>query len=124
MSEGLIVVAIVFLGVGTVAGAGFALHVWARRVAQRQSTSVYRRLRWLPACGMAALAGGFGLASILLVSAFSAIADAEASEKARILAESISEAVNVGAIFILASAVLLGTSAIASFVGTLRRPPP
>jgi hypothetical protein len=79
---------------------------WARRLGetQRASRLVVRVAYGLTALGALVMVGG-GLFGLLRMSR--ALDDAEPSEKARLLAEGISEAMNCGALGVL---VVLGTA--------------
>lgn len=97
------------------------LIVWARRVAAKRGTPLYRRLRWLPIVGAVLLVSGVTVAAALIVrGGFDLASHAVPEDRARMLAEAISQGMNVGASIGMIAWALLISSAVASLVGSRR----
>jgi hypothetical protein len=99
------------------------LHAWARWVATRQGGAAFwRRASWLPLIALVAVVVSTGLSVVFLIRAFTAVADADASEKARLLAENIGGAMNASAVLGLPSSLLYVASFSLCVFGSIRRP--
>jgi len=113
----------VVLGLGALAHTAMAggLTFWAFLVATRRKTAPYRVAVALPVLGL--LAGLLGLCLTVqgLLSAFGAVAYADASERSSLLADGIANAMNATAFGIGASVLLFAASAAVSAWGS-RRP--
>jgi hypothetical protein len=96
---------------------------WGRQVAKRHPSPAWRYASWMPivALGLAALQ--YATTAYLIVRAFDRVATTvPPDEKARFLAEGISEAMNVGALFGIPSGLLYVGSLVAFTVGSIVRP--
>lgn len=101
----------------------FALFSWGRWVARRQGHGVFwRRAAWLPWVSFALSAGGLLVSVLFLVRAFGAVDQADPARKAQMLAESISNAMNVAALTIVPGNALFLVGIVVFAIGSLRRP--
>ena len=116
-----IVIGVIVLGtVGVQAGITLVLFSWARRVAARRPTPWLLRLRYLPVAGFVGFVLAGGAAGFFLIRAFAAVAAAHPEDKARALAEAISEAMNAAVLLGALSWLFYGGSVVASLVGSRR----
>jgi hypothetical protein len=109
-------------GVAFQLAASLGLFAWGRWVARRHSQAGWRYAAWAPlvAGGLGAI--GTGLTVAMLVRSFAEVGRLAPEDKARTLAEGISEAMNVGSFFILPSSVLYTVCFATFLVGSLRSP--
>jgi hypothetical protein len=114
----------VLFAIGVHAIFGFGLYFWGRWVARRRGSAGWRRASLMPlfALGLAAL--GVVIPTVMMLGAFSDVASVEASHKAAVLARSISEAMNLAALFALPSALLYLASLVSFIVGSVGPPAP
>src|SRR5688572_17377485 len=93
------VIAAVVVGGLVQLGVSLALFLWGRWVARRRAGGLWRAAAWAPivACVLAIVGAVVG--TVLLVRGFASIANAEPTQKATVLARSISESTNVMAFF-------------------------
>lgn len=98
------------------------LFAWGRWVARRHGGRGWRRAAWMPLVAVALAIAGMIVSTVALVRAFGAVASVEAADRARVLAENISEAMNVTALFAVPSTLLYGASIVAFSIGSLLRP--
>lgn len=111
-------------------GSGFAVEallmagliLWGRWVARRQGGGWWWTLAWLPVLGVAAAALGVLGTIIGMMNAFSAVAEAEPSMKATLLAEGIEAAMISTAIGVGVSTVLHLANCAVLIAGTVRAP--
>lgn len=99
-----------------------ALAWWGARVG-RIHGGAWRHLVWLPIAGFALAVTGSLVAVVQLAGAFDAVADADPSQKAVLLAQGISRAMNALAVFLALSGLATLASLVGCAVGTLRAPP-
>lgn len=118
--EGLIIALLLALTLGVQAGITLVLFSWARRVAARRPTPWLLRLRYLPVAGFVAFVLAGGAAGFFLLRAFALAAAAHPEDKARALAEAISEAMNAALLLGALSWLFYGGSVVASLVGSRR----
>ena len=76
----------------------------------------------MPLVAVALAIVGMIVSTVTLVRAFGAVATVDAADKARVLAENISEAMNFTALFAVPSTLLYGASIVAFSIGSLMRP--
>ena len=98
------------------------LFAWARFVGRRHGTPFWRRISWLPIIALLLSVTGVIATVIALVKAFGGLESVDAADRAAMLAENISMAMNFTAIFAIPSALLYVTSFVVSVVGTVKRP--
>ncbi|MDY7232113.1 hypothetical protein [Hyalangium rubrum] len=99
----------------------WALRVWGRSVAERQGGSWWRRAAWMPVLSLGAGLLGMACTALSLVWAFQTVS-ADPAEKAALLAQSITRAMLVTAVFALVSGLLFVASIVVFTVGTLKQP--
>lgn len=119
-SDSGILVVVVALIVVVPALVGLGLFAWARRVACSNPTPSLRRARWLPVIATALWVAVAGAAIAVSGTRIAAASRAEPSDKARLLADGISEAMNLSAITGLVVSASFAASAVLSARG--RRP--
>jgi hypothetical protein len=95
---------------------------WGRWVAQRHPTAAWRHASRMPAVALLLAALQYAMSGYLIVRGFSRVATVMPEEKARFLAESISEAMNWGAILGLPSFLLYVASLVAFTIGSILKP--
>lgn len=100
-----------------------ALFFWARRVARRRDGVWWRRATWLPLAGFGLSLLGVLVSTVYLVSAFKAVANADPSMKASLLASNISDAMSYTAFLVLPSWLVYGVSVVVSATGTMKKRP-
>jgi hypothetical protein len=93
----------------------------ALRIAKRRGTTFWRWAAWAPLVGLAFAVGGAIVSSAILVHTLRAIAFADPSIKASLLAKGISEAMNCSALLVLLTLVMYVGSAITSLAGWLKK---
>ncbi len=98
------------------------LWLWARAVARRHRSGYYAAARWLPAVAAFLLGAAYGVSVFQLVRAFGAVASADASSKATLMARGISDGMYAGTIPALLAVALLALSTLSSLVGTFSSP--
>jgi biopolymer transport protein ExbB/TolQ len=98
-----------------------ALFLWARWVAIKHDTPVWRALIWLPVAGAIATALGLGGTIWSLVRTFDAVALIAPELKATALAEGIERAMVATAAGLGVGGSMLVGSIVASIVGTVRK---
>src|SRR5579871_760746 len=98
MGEGVAIVAVVVVA-AVQAALTLALVAWGRWVARRHGTKGWRYASKMPLAALALMVMQYATTGILIVQAFGHVAAADPSEKARFLADGISEAMNLGAFF-------------------------
>lgn len=115
--------------IGAVAGAvvtqlvvASALFAWGRWVARRHGSPGWRRAAWMPLIALGLSFTGVLITSVLLVRAFGAIATVDPAQKASVLAQQISEAMNATAVFLVPSWLLYGASVVTFATGSILRP--
>lgn len=115
--------------IGAVAGAvvtqlvvASALFAWGRWVARRHGSPGWRRAAWMPLIALGLSLTGVLITSALLVRAFGAIAAVDPAQKASVLAQQISEAMNATAVFLVPSLLLYGASVMTFAAGSILRP--
>jgi len=99
-----------------------ALFAWGRWVARRKGTAGWRRAAWMPLVALVLAIAGVTASTLALLRSFQAIANADPAEKARLLAEHISEAMNATAFFAIPTVLLYLASVVAFFIGSVTRP--
>jgi hypothetical protein len=115
----------VVVGIVVQAGMAAVLTAWGRWVATRMGGS--RAWTWAargPWISFVLLLTGMVLTSWFLVRAFGAISNVDPGRKASVLAESISNALNVSAVFFIAGYAILLASVVMFIVGSVRTRPP
>lgn len=95
---------------------------WGRWVACRHGSTTWRRAAWMPIVAVLLFVVGVVVSTVMLIGSFGAVAHADAANKAQVLSQHISEAMNVTAVFLLPSALIYAVSLVAFTVGSLRRP--
>ena len=95
---------------------------WGRWVARRHESATWRRAAWMPLVAMLLSIVGVVVSTVMLIGSFGAVARADAANKAQVLAQHISEAMHVTAIFLLPSALIYAASFVTFTVGSLRPP--
>lgn len=95
---------------------------WGRWVARRHESATWRRAAWMPIVAVLLLIVGVVVSTLMLIGSFGAVAHADEANKAQVLAQHISEAMNVTAVFLLPSALIYAASLVAFTVGSLLRP--
>ena len=101
----------------------WALFAWGRWVPRRQGGSrLWRLAAWSPWISFALLMGGMVVSIALLVRAFSTVAAADPSHRARSLAMGISEAMSCTALFAVPAYAILLAGLVAFAIGSVRRP--
>jgi biopolymer transport protein ExbB/TolQ len=100
-----------------------ALTWWARWVARRHGSRIWRLLSWLPVLGL--LSASFGLVATVvgLLHAFGSIGALPAEQKATALANGISVAMYGTAAGLVGEVACTLVSVVASLVGTVTAPP-
>ncbi|MBW2732966.1 MAG: hypothetical protein JRH20_11290 [Deltaproteobacteria bacterium] len=99
------------------------LYRWARAVAQRRGGVWWQRASWLPLLALGLSIAGTLVSAVHLVRAFQAIATADPSMKATLLASNISEALTYTALLVLPSWLLYIASIVVSAMGSMMRRP-
>lgn len=99
-----------------------ALFAWGRWVARRRGGTGWRRAAWMPIAALVLSVVGMVVSTVTLVAAFDAIATADPADKARQLAQHISEAMNATALFAVPSTLLYAASFVSFAIGSLLRP--
>jgi hypothetical protein len=102
------------------AALAIGLFLWGRWVARRRGGRSWRA-RWLPIVALALSVLGAALGAVLVVRAFGAVAGADPSEKATLLAASISEAMNCAAACAVPAWLLYLASLVLFTAGSLLR---
>lgn len=95
---------------------------WGRWVASRHGSAAWRRAAWMPMVAVLLFIVGVIASTVMLIGSFGAVAQVDAANKAQVLAQHISEAMNVTAVFVLPSALIFAASCIAFTVGSILRP--
>lgn len=116
--EGL-VVAIVVVAIAAQIGLVIALAVWGRRVARARGGGPWNAVAWAPLVGLALQILGACVTAGLVVRTFSALASADAAERASALARGIAESMNVGAALGTVALLLYVASLVALVIGTV-----
>jgi len=98
------------------------LFAWARWVGRRRASVWWGRAAWLPLVALCLSLIGLCWSTVYIVRAFGAVADADPSQKATLLAANISEAMNCTALFAIPAWLLYLASLVASTVGSIMRP--
>lgn len=119
--ELLILLIIILAVVGVPVLVGIGLVLWAFRVASTQGTPRYRVLRFLPVAGLVLYLMSVIVGVISTVARMATVAGVDPADKARRLAEGISESMNLAAVFSIVTWGCYIASAIASWRGS--RPP-
>jgi hypothetical protein len=104
----------VLLLLGVPVGVGALLTLWAFRVARTQATVGYRRLRWLPLGAAVLWVATLGSGIAFALRLFAAAARSAPEEKARLLAEGISETANWSTLVALIVSLCFIASGVAS----------
>lgn len=99
------------------------LFAWGRWVARRRGTAGWRRAAWMPIGALVTAAVGIVVSVFGLLRAFGAVASVDAADKARVLAQAISESMNAAVFFAIPSALLYVASLLAFAIGSLASPP-
>lgn len=102
--------------------AALVLFAWGRWVARCRGSAGWRRAAWMPVAALVLSIVGVVVSTAMLVGAFDTVADVDAANKSRVLAQHISEAMNVTAFFTLPSALLYAASFVSFAVGSVLRP--
>jgi len=100
----------------------FALSRWGAWVARRKGGGAWGYIAWFPWLAFALGLIGAATGIYLLAGSFGAVAHVDASQKATMLAQSISRAMNVSAPLILSSWAVYLTCVVIYLVGTIQRP--
>ncbi len=98
------------------------LAAWGRWVARRHGGRGWRWAAWLPLAALVLGVVGVTVGSDLLIGAFRDVASAHPEEKATILSNAISEAMNCSALLLLPEWLLLATSGLVFVVGSIHKP--
>lgn len=98
------------------------LFAWGRWVARRRGTAGWRRAAWMPIVAMMLSIVGVVVSTVMLIGSFDEVANVDAANKARVLAQHISQTMNVTALFALPSALAYAASFVAFAVGSVLRP--
>lgn len=101
--------------------AALVLFAWGRWVARRRGSAGWRRAAWMPIAAMVLSIVSVVVSTVMLVGAFDTVANVDAANKARVLAQHISETMNVMAFFALPSALLYAASFVSFAVGSVLR---
>ena len=92
---------------------GYGLHRWGRWVVKRRGSLAWRLIRWLPTAGMVFYAAGLLVAVVMLLRTFASAAHLGSSDdKALVLSNGISEAMNCSALVTLPAWGLFAVSAL------------
>jgi hypothetical protein len=103
-------------------GVSVGLHLWGKSIARRHptGTAFWRRLAWAPLVALAMWIVGFNVSIVMLVRSFQRAATVDPAEKATMLAQGISEAMNFTAVVLLPTMALYLFSAVCFLVGWLK----
>lgn len=101
-------------------GLSVALYMWGKSIARRRTGAFWRRMAWVPLVALVMTLVGMFTTIWLLVQAFGAVATADPSMKATLLAKSISYAMNFTAILVVPAIALYIFSAVTFAIGWLR----
>lgn len=104
------------------AGVSIAMVLWGRWVARRHPTAAWRLASHIPLAALGLAALQYATTAYLITRAFGQVSSAMPDQKARMLAEAISEAMNWGAVFGLPALLLYLASGVTFLLGTIRRP--
>src|SRR6266487_5864644 len=104
------------------ASISIALWYWGRWVARRHAGTFWRLAAWAPLLALALALVGISVSVVFLMRAFGAVASADPSMKATLLAKNISMAMNCSALFVLPSWLLYLGGVVTFAVGSLLRP--
>src|SRR3954470_17247375 len=104
------------------AAVSLGLWMWGRWIARRHAAAFWRLAASAPLLALTLSLLGIGFSVVFLLRAFGAVASADPSMKATLLAKNISMAMNGAALFVLPSWLLYLGSLVAFAVGSLLRP--
>jgi hypothetical protein len=121
MSEGIVVASILAVVAGQ-AFVSFALFAWGRWVSRRHAAAFWRHASRVPLVAFVLAAAGYALTVIFIVRSFDSVSQSTPQEKARNLAEGISNAMNAAALLWFPASVLYTASLVVFIVGSIRKP--
>ena len=108
------------LTVTVLAAVAVVLFVWGRWVGRRHPSSPWwRRAAWLPLIGLVLMLLGAAISAAHIMNALDAVAGADPSQKATLLAHNIARALEATTYLSIPATALFATSLLLSIIGSL-----